>query len=55
MQGNLCDVAKSLENDIVKIGQLDDQKLVLGKPFPLTLVPAENTHVNFILLQEYFL
>ena len=46
--GSLCDLAKSLETDLVKIGHIDEEREVLGKPFPLTLVPADGAKVNFI-------
>lgn len=45
---NLCDVARSLETSLVKFGTIPEQKEVLGKPFPLVLVPAEGEKVNFI-------
>ena len=51
---NFCDVAKSLETNLVKFGTIPEQKNVLGKPFPLVLVPVEGEKVNFIQLQEYF-
>ena len=51
-----CDVAKSLVTDMVTIGEMDGQTQVLGKPFPLVLVPVdEKAKLNFIQLQEYFL
>jgi hypothetical protein len=53
--GTLCDLAKSLESDIVKIGHIDEEREVLGKPFPLTLVPADSTKVNFVQVQEYMI
>jgi hypothetical protein len=52
--GTLCDLAKSLETDLVKIGHIDEEREVLGKPFPLTLVPATGK-CNFVQLQEYLL
>lgn len=46
--GTLCDVAKSLETDLIKIGHIDEEREVLGKPFPLTFVPKADTTVNYI-------
>ena len=55
IKGDLCDVAKSLETDLVQIGMIDQSQVVLGKPFPLVLVPqSDQKVVNFIQLQEYF-
>ena len=52
---NLCDVAKSLENGVGKIGTIPEQQTVLGKPFPLVISPSSDDKINFIQLQEYFL
>ena len=43
----LCDVAKSLENDLVKVGNIPEMQIVLGKPFPLVLMPVSE-RINFI-------
>jgi len=51
-KGEVCDVAKSLENDLVKIGDIPEMTAVLGKPFPLVLTPRSEK-VNFVQLQEY--
>lgn len=48
-ESKICELAKSLESPIVKIGQDESQKINYGKPFPLVLVPAD-TKVNFISL-----
>ena len=45
---NLCEVAKALINGVVKVGTMEAQQTVLGKPFPLVLVPVDGERVNFI-------
>jgi hypothetical protein len=44
---NLCDVAKSLENDLIKIGSIPEMQIILGKPFPL-IIEAKSEKMNFI-------
>ena len=44
-----CELARSLENDLIKIGECPTQRLVLGKPFPFVLSPRDG-EVNNILL-----
>mmetsp|Transcript_7095 Transcript_7095/g.11951 ORF Transcript_7095/g.11951 Transcript_7095/m.11951 type:complete len:597 (-) Transcript_7095:312-2102(-) len=52
----LCPLALSLQNDLVSIGTIPESRLVLGKAYPLVLVPkAGDKSVNFLQLQEYFL
>lgn len=56
IKGELCDVAKSLISDLVTIGMIQESQVVLGKPFPLVLVPKNadiGEKLNFIQLQEY--
>jgi len=44
---NLCDVAKSLENDLICIGSIPEMQTVLGKPFPL-VIQCKTETLNFI-------
>ena len=40
----------------ITIGMIEESQVVLGKPFPLVLVPknaAQGEKVNFVQLQEY--
>ena len=50
----LCEVAQSLENDLIQIGSIPEMQTVLGKPFPLVL-ESRSEKMNFIQLQEYFI
>ena len=45
----ICDIAKSLETDLVKIGSIPEMQDILGKPFPLVLEP-KSEKLNFIQL-----
>lgn len=56
VKGELCDVAKSLISEQVTIGMIEESQVILGKPFPLVLVPKnadKGEKVNFVQLQEY--
>ena len=44
---NLCEVAKSLENDLIQVGSIPEMQTILGKPFPLILEP-KSEKLNFI-------
>lgn len=46
-KGTICAIGKSLENDSVKIGDIEESREVLGKPFPLVLEPRD-TKMNFV-------
>lgn len=47
--GEVCELGRSLENDMVEIGVIDESQIVLGKPFPLVLTPREGAgKMNFI-------
>ena len=48
VKGELCDVARSLETELVKIGAIEESQEIFGKPFPLVLVPRGGEHVNFV-------
>ena len=50
-KGQLCDLAKSLNTDLVRIGTIPEQQEILGKPFPLVLEPV-SAGTNFVQLQE---
>lgn len=52
-RAELCEVALSLENNNVKIGEIPEMQSILGRPFPLVIEPV--TKMNFIQLQEYFI
>ena len=53
-QGTVCELAKSLETDFIKLGSDPSQKVNYNKPFPLVL-QAVDPSINFIQLQEYFI
>ena len=51
----ICDIAKCLETDLIKIRSIPEQREVMGKVFPLVMAPANDVKINFIQLQEYFI
>ena len=48
MMGELCDVAKSLETDLIGFGHEEEGRIVLGKPFPLVIAPKNGQKLNFV-------
>ena len=46
---NLCNVAKALENENIKIGSIPEMQTILGKPFPL-VIESKSEKMNFIQL-----
>ena len=48
-----CELAKSLVDGPVQLGSIPEQRVVLGKVYPLVLSPSV-AKVNFIEVQEYF-
>jgi len=48
-KGTICEIAKSLEDNLVRIGDIEESREILGKPFPLVLEPRESK-MNFVQL-----